>query len=326
MIIYYSIHMKIITKKAISENYNMSEVVDAIDKVYKLLWEKKVESHERHFIKTKEGGDYMYAAATDFEKELYVIRGSSFLPWNKGTKNPIYAGAYMLSSYADGQVLAIIDNSLIINLRTGAKSAVAAKYLAKKESKTLGLIGLGNQAKTNAEAIATQFGLTNIIGYSRNPENWQDTFEYIKSKTKLPVEVKSKGDVIKEADILVLSTLSDEPLLGPKDLHPGQLIISLSHREEISRDVVFQNKTFVDYKPEAEKTFGPVKAAIESGYKMSEVKGDLAELASGKVKGRESDDEIIYFQSLGVTIEDLAAVEYLYEKLRDGAEEVNLEG
>lgn len=317
--------MKIITKKSIVENYKMSEIVDAVERIYKLLGEGKAEAHERHFIKTKDGGDYMYAAATDLEKEWYVVRGSSYMPWNKDAGKSAYAGCYILASYDSGEQLAVVDSSLIVSLRTGAKSAVAAKYLAKKDTRTLGLIGLGTQALFQAEAITSQFKIEKIVGYCRKPEERKTVLENIKLKTGIEVQLKNKEEIIKEADILVVATTSDKPLLSFDNLHEGQLVISLAHKEEIDKDVVKRAKTYVDYKPEAIQTFGPVKAAIESGYSINEVKGDLAEVVSGNVIGRESDEEIIYFQSLGVTIEDLAVVENLYEKLQAGAKEASLE-
>ncbi len=131
------------------------------------------------------------------------------------------------------------------------------------------------------------------------------------------MEVLPLEAVIAEADILHVATFAKEPLFSFDDLHSGQLVISLAHSEEVSRDIVFNAKTFVDLAETAYAETGPVKIALEDGYARSDIAGSLGELTSDSVRGRENADEIIYFQSLGVMNENLALVDYFYEKLKD---------
>lgn len=318
---------KILTRSAILKNYQMKDVVDAVESAYKLLHDGKIVVPPRMFTPTVEGGDYLYSGVTNLAKETFIVRGSAFHPWYKNDPHhEVVTGYYMYSSFRTGELLAIINGVDVVKLRTGAKSAVAAKYLAKKDSKTLGLIGLGNQAKTQAEAIATQFKLNRIVGYSRNEKNAQPTLQAIRKTTNIGVEYLPLASVVEQADILVFSTFSKTPLISFKDLHPGQLVISLAHSEEVDRDIAINAKSYVDYHPSAQNEGGPVKAAVDDGAEYQKVvTGDLTELVGKAIKGREADSEIIYFQSLGVSHEDLAAVEYLYDLLKSSAPEISLE-
>lgn len=318
---------KIIGNRPILERYNMPEVVSAVDQAYKLLGEKKIVVPSRFFTKTKEGGDYLYGGATNLERETFMVRSSAFMPWFKGVEGKrIVTGYYLYSSFRTGDLLAIINGNDIVNLRTGAKSAVAAKYLAKKGSKVLGLIGLGQQARTQAEAIASQFDLARIIGYSRDESKSLPTQKYIKEKTDLKVEYLPKEEVVKQSDILIIGTFSQEPLVSFLDLHPGQLVITLAHAPEVAQDVIEQaDQVFVDYLPTSQTEAGSVKAALDAGTSPDKVKGDLTELASDQKPGRQNDHEIIYFQSQGVTHEDFALVEYLYDRLADSSPKISLE-
>lgn len=317
---------KILSKKIILDNYNILEIADAVQDSYKHLGNGRIVIPPRSFAETRDGGDYLYGAITNLDKETYMVLGSAYMPWRAKDNKPIVEGTYLYMSFQDGSCKAVVNGVDLVNFRTGAKSTVAAKYLAKESSSTLGLIGLGNQARTQAEAICGVFDIKRIIGFSRNEEKQIPTKEYIKEKTSIEVESVPIATVTEESDIIVIGTHSKEPLISFEDLKPGQLLISLAHAEEVSKDIVTKAKTYVDFKNTALNEFGPVKAAIEEGFDPDKLAGDLCNLVNGEIKGRESDDEIIYFQSLGVMNEDLATLEYLYEKLKDVAPKVDLEG
>jgi ornithine cyclodeaminase len=107
-------------------------------------------------------------------------------------------------------------------------------------------------------------------------------------------------------------------------LHKGQLVIGTDHAETVAKDVALNaEKVFVDYRPTAENEPATIRMLLEEGHAYEEiVDGDLLQLTGGALPGRESEDEIIFFQSLGVLNENLAAVEYLYDKLKNEAEEI----
>jgi ornithine cyclodeaminase len=316
---------KILTRSEIQKNYDLDEIVKAIEESYRNLSEGKIAIPQRTFSKTRNGGDYLYSAATNLERETFIVLSSPFMPWNAEKGLPIVRRVYVYTSFKDGEVLALVEGTDLVKYRTCAKSAVATKYLAKKSSKILGFIGLGAQSTFHAEIISKYFQFERIVGYSRNPDNWTGNLNTIKEKTGIEVEVTSREEVIKQSDILIIATHSKEPLVSFEELHKGQLVLGLDHAESVNRDVVFSAKTYVDYYPTAENEFGPVKVAVENGFNFKKLAGDLGELVTGKTMARENDDEIIFFQSLGVTNEDLATVEYLYDKLKDNSNEISLE-
>ena len=129
------------------------------------------------------------------------------------------------------------------------------------------------------------------------------------------MQLANKEAVMQNSDIVVVSTLSKETLVSFVNAKKGQLVISTAHSIEVSKDFVISAETYVDYYQTAQNEFGPVKAAIDDGFDFKSLAGDLTELVSGKKKGRGNDDEIIMFQSLGVMCENLAVVEYLYNRI-----------
>jgi ornithine cyclodeaminase/alanine dehydrogenase-like protein (mu-crystallin family) len=315
---------KIINGKLIESSMDFKELIDQIAKYYVMLKEEKVAVTNRLFS-TKDGGLHIIGGATNFETESYIAMAQTVMPWRGEKGLPVATTSYIYSSYRTAEIKAIMGGADIVKYRTPAKSALAAKYLApKKKEYTLGLIGLGIQAVTHAQALSAIFNVTRIIGHSRTPEKWQHNIDAMKSKLGKEVELLSKEELLKEADIVVVVTSFKAPLVNFADLHKGQLIIGTDHADTVAKDVVINaDKTFIDYRPTAENENAAVKMLLEEGKKYEDiVDGDLLQLASGELKGRESDDEIIFFQSLGVMNENLAAAEYLYEKVGDKAQEV----
>lgn len=307
--------IKYISDKKVRSSYSMCEIVDAVERAYKGYSKGEIIIPQRIFTKTENGGDYLYGAATNLKSKGFIILGSAYMPWNKKKNIPMIKGYYMYMDYKTGQLLSVIDGTSLVDLRTGAKSAVAARYLARSNSKVLGIIGLGTQAKTQAEAIATQFKLERILAWTRNPKTKKEHLKYIKNKTKLDVEFRSKDNVIKESDILVVATGSEKPLVRYKDLHQGQLIISLSHSLEVDPDLAKSCKCYVDLLDTMKNEGGPVKEALDKRQVKLSAIHDLAEVIGGKAQARVDEKEIIYFQSLGVMHENLAVVEYIYKKI-----------
>jgi ornithine cyclodeaminase/alanine dehydrogenase-like protein (mu-crystallin family) len=297
---------KFITSSEVVKAVKIKPLVDAIEDAYVNL--DKYVLTPRIFSNTRDDGDCLLAGAVNLRTERQLVRGSSYSPWRK----PAVMGHFMLLNYDTGDFLAVVDGTEIISFRTGAKSAVAAKYLAKKSSKTLGLIGIGTSAKIHAEAICSVLPIERILGYSRNPGQWTDQLTYIKEHTGIEVELVDMDTLKGNSDVIVLSTWTENPILKSADLHPGQLIISTAHAEEVSKEIPLEFGAFVDTVEAAKGELGPVKLALADGAAESIIKGALKDVIAGKV-GRKSDTEIVYFQSLGCTHEDMTVVEYVYE-------------
>ncbi len=310
---------KFIDAQTIEDYINYPELVDQIENYYQKLKEGKVSVTSRIFNPTVEGGVFIVGGATNFETESFIVMSQLVMPWLRDKAEPVARTSYLYTNYKTGELKAVVTGGDLVRYRTPAKSALVAKYLAPKKSKyTLGLIGLGIQAITHAEAFKSMFNINRIVAHSRTPQKWQHNIDAINESLYMDVEILSREEVIEQSDILIIITSAKEPLLNFSDLHKGQLVIGTDHAETVAKDVVLKaDKVFVDYRPTAENEIGPVKILLDEGQKYEDiVDGDLLQLATGELKGRESEDEIIFFQSLGVLHENLATVEYLYEKTK----------
>ncbi|MCA9381988.1 ornithine cyclodeaminase family protein [Candidatus Dojkabacteria bacterium] len=317
--------MKLITGNDILENYDLAAIVESIKNSYLGISSGDIIVGQRAFQDTENGGDILFGTAFNKKNHRFLALGSPFMPWNGEKDLPIVTGYYMLIDTNTGDLLSVVNGNDIVRLRTAAKSTLSLKYLARKDSTTLGFIGLGDQSEFHAEALCKEFNISKILGFTRDQSKRKSTIEKIKAKTNLEPIITDIETIVKESDIVCVLSHSKEPLFNFSDLHKGQTILAGDHAESVDKDIVLNaDKVFVDLISTAENEFGVVKSAIESGYDINNLSGDLTDLVANKVAGRESNDEIILFQSLGVMNENLATVEYFYDKLGKDISDVQI--
>jgi len=139
---------------------------------------------------------------------------------------------------ATGDILAVFNANYLSALRTGAASGVAAKYLAPKNSRRLGLIGAGWQAFFQIEAIYHSTGVKEVMVYSRNPERQKKFIREVKRKLPVEIRVASSPELVEtEADVLVVATDSTVPVVNGKNLKAPCLVISMGANQPVKHEV-----------------------------------------------------------------------------------------
>jgi alanine dehydrogenase len=232
-------------------------------------------------------------------------------------------GLVFVFRISTGELLAIMDDPTLSPIRVGATSAVALRYLARKDASVLGLIGSGNQARTQLQgAIAVIGGLKQIKVFSMNFKNRDRIVHEMKGET--PAEVIGVGDpeaAVSESDVVICATNSSEPVFAGRWLRKGTTVISIvggDHtlkRREID-DVVLEKSRaiFVNSKlqirlDEQATLFDPIKKEIKRETAVFE----LGDLIKGNVPGRLDDEEIITYHNncgMGIQFAAVGAVAY----------------
>ena len=233
---------------------------------------------------------------------------------------PTGSGMMVLISAETGNPMAILlDNGYLTDLRTGIAGAIAAKYLAPKEMKIAGVIGSGMQARYQMRSLkmVRDFSQLLIFGIV---EDEVDTYVAEMSE-ELGVEVIKAQDaesVVRESDVVVTSTPSKTPYLHADWLHPGLHITCMGSdsedKQEIEVDVFTKaDRIFCDRKSQVFR-LGELHHALEAGAVTEETPIELGELTSGRVAGRESEDEITICDLTGVGVQDTQIARLAYRK------------
>ena len=224
----------------------------------------------------------------------------------------------MLYSSHDGQLLALVEANWLSAMRTGAASALAAKYLARPESAIVGLIGSGNQAVTQLMGICAVRPVTEVFVYSRQLENRErfcQEMARVFNVAFYPVE--SAQQAVEYADIVITATTAKNPVLHGEWLMPGCHINAIGsnwpQRRELDSDTIQQCALIVtDSREQAQREAGDLIVPASEGKISWENIHELAAIVSGEEAGRAQQQDITLFKSLGVALEDVATAAHVY--------------
>lgn len=251
---------------------------------------------------------------------LAVIKVNGNFPANRDRELPTIQGFVALLDAECGCVLALMDSIEITARRTAAATALAAKYLARPGSRTLAMIGCGVQARYHVEALRDVLQIEAVAFCDPRDEAADALAEFVREQGMQAQRADDAKTAARGADLVVTVTTSTQPLLGLADIGPGTFVAGVGAdnpaKHELGPDLLKASRMIVDSVPQA-ATMGDLHHAIGAGVmKASDVQGDLAALVAGQMAGRASADERWIFDSTGLSIQDLAAAEMIYQRAK----------
>ncbi len=265
---------------------------------------------------------YLTLPLGDFRAMPAAVPGAAGLKWvnvhpgNPKQDLPTVMAMIIYSDPATGYPLAIMDATEITAYRTGAAAAVASKYLARKNSKSLGLIGAGKQAHTQLLAHAEIFKFDEIRVYDRTPSAAARFKEHFPG---YPIKITGIEEAC-GADIVCTLTPVREPLIKRTWIKPGTHINAIGAdapgKEELDPQILSDAVVVVD-DIEQSTHAGELNVPISQGrFTKTEIYATLGEVTSGQKSGRANDRDITVFDSTGLAIQDVATARFIYEKAR----------
>ncbi|MBI2626564.1 MAG: ornithine cyclodeaminase family protein [Candidatus Nealsonbacteria bacterium] len=260
-----------------------------------------------------------YLDFTEYEGDLRIMPCYSKVLKLAGTKIvnvhpknpekglPTVMAVVILNDAKTGKALAAIEAAWITGIRTGAAGAIAAKYLAKKDAKTMGVVGAGQQAFFQIAATLKVRDIKEILVYDPKEENFAKLAQSLK---ELGIEIKkaSLEETVK-TDILATTTPVRQPIVKNEWILPGTHINAIGAdaqgKEELDPEILKRSKIVIDHWIQASHS-GEINVPFAKGIiKKEDIYAELGDIASGKIKGRETDEEITIFDSTGLAFQDL---------------------
>ncbi|MEU5342524.1 ornithine cyclodeaminase family protein [Streptomyces sp. NPDC020766] len=248
-----------------------------------------------------------------------------------GSVNPGNAAAGLPTIHAvinaldpvTGQLVAVMDGTAVTTLRTAAASAVAFDALATPDSAELGLIGSGTQALAHARSVARVRDLRAVRIWSPSPERRARAARLLAAELGIPVKaVDSAEEAVAGLPMVAACTLSSTPVVRGEWLAPGCTVVSVGSfepsRSEVDTEVVRRAAAVVVDDPEtAAEHAGPVVEALRSGTLAPDDLIPLGGVLTGRREGRTTERDIVYYNSVGVGIQDAAAAWAVIDAARD---------
>jgi ornithine cyclodeaminase/alanine dehydrogenase-like protein (mu-crystallin family) len=229
------------------------------------------------------------------------------------------AAFWVLLFNDNGEMLAIIEADALGQMRTGAASGVASRFMAREDAHTLGIIGTGWQARSQLEAVAHVRDITTIHVYGRDRARRESFCEEMSERVGLRiVPVDSAREAVSDADIVCTMTPSTTPVFEGAWLRAGAHVNAAGSNRPIAQEIDSETVrraaiVALEDLAQAQVESGDLLAAERSGDWNWDRAVLLSDIAAGKVPGRTSDDQITLFESLGVGIWDVAAASFVFD-------------
>lgn len=241
-------------------------------------------------------------------------------PANAERGKPALSSAFVLADAATGEHLAVIDGNELTRRRTVGTSALAATYLARRESTTQLVVGAGHVGSVAAAAYRSVFDLRTVLVYDRTAANARRLADTLRDQGLDASAVTDLASAAAEADIITCATLATEPVIEGDWLKPGthlDLIGSFRPTMREADDQCMRRGTVFIDTPQALRECGDLIQPVDAGVLAPEdLAGSLPELCAGTVRGRRSEEEITVFKTVGSACADLTAASVAYRAYR----------
>lgn len=303
----------------------MNEAIKDLEAALRHYTEGKIVNPHRTVLEFPEKSAsvlYMPCAMEPIGKS--AVKVVTIFPDNPSKGKKTTQGVILLSDTESGEHVACLNASYLTRLRTGAVSGIATKHLAKESASAVAVIGCGAMAEEQLQAVLAVRDIKEVMLFNRTNKKAHAFAEKIKAlKPEYGGTIKIMDDAdhaVSKAEIVICSTRSETPVFSGKALQPGTHINGvgsyLPHMQEVDEETLRKcKKIVVDTIDGAKEEAGDfIIPATNGAWSFSSLHGEIGELSSGHLAGRESEEEITFFKSVGIAYFDLAVAAAVYEK------------
>jgi alanine dehydrogenase len=308
----------LLTRKDVAQLLSLDECIEAVEHAFGIQHSSKTIVAG---LSVSSGGFHIKAATLEFDRPYFAAKINGNFPLNRMRQGlPTIQGTIALCDAVNGYPLALMDSIEITSLRTGAASAVAAKHLARSNSRIVTILGCGTQGRVQLRALARVRKPEFVYVFDIDPKRAEHMAAEMKQE--LGIEIQAiRGPIeagVRASDICITCTPSKQALVRKEWVQPGTFLAAVGadseDKQEIDPQLMASSKVVVDVLDQC-AAIGDLHHAIAQGLMMgSDVHGELGAVVAKRIAGRESQDEIIVFDSTGSALEDVAAAVRVYRK------------
>ena len=310
----------LLTRHDVSSLLSIEESIEAVEQAFKLYGEGKALPPGILGVHARDGGFHIKAGLLELGRSYFAAKVNANFPQNLARfALPLIQGVIILCDGENGFPLALMDSIEITIQRTGAATAVAARHLARSDSKSVTICGCGNQGRVSVQALSRVFSLERVFAYDTDGVKAQRFASELSAELSIKVEALPElREAVKHSDICITCTPSNQFFLKQEYVRPGTFVAAVGadseHKQELEPGLITSNKVVVDIVDQC-ASIGELHHALASGLMTkSEVYAELGEIVAGIKPGRISDDEVIIFDSTGMALQDVIAAVAVYEK------------
>ncbi len=313
----------VLTEREVRSLLKMKDAIDAVERAF-MLYAKKSDTQESEKVQMP---PKVYLNFSRGDLRAMPARVGNYAgvkwvnshPFNREKGLPTVMALLILNDPETGFPLAVMDATYLTSVRTGAAGGIAAKYLARKDSKTFGFVGCGIQAYHQLSALMEVFEVESVKAYDLNPSASSKFAGYC-SELGIDAKVCDCREVCR-CDVLTTTTPSTEAVVKDCWIEPGTHINAIGAdapgKQELDEKILLRAKIVVDDVEQAVHG-GEINTAVSKGVlSVEDIYATIGEIIAGIKPGRESYDEITVFDSTGLAIQDIATASIVFERAKE---------
>ena len=304
--------VRLLTEDDVRRLLSMEDTLDAVEAGLRKMALDEAFNISRGRVQTDHSMMHLMGASA---KSLGFMGYKAYTTGRKG--NHFHVGLF---DGKTGALVALIQADYLGQMRTGAASGVATKYMARADATTVGLYGSGKQARTQLQAVCKVRKISRVHIYSRNEERRKAFAEEMSRLCETEVLPVSHPELAaREMDIIITATTAQEPVLFGSWITQGTHINAIGSnflgKAELDADAVRRcNLVVVDSRDQARIEAGDLTQALDAGTLRWQDVRELGYIVVGRFAGRPHPQDITLFKSLGIALEDVAAAGKLYAR------------
>ncbi len=309
----------LLTRDDVARLLTLPELIEELRKAYRLRAEGDVATRpQRAMARHGEDSTTVIFPGMLPGCDRYTVKVNAKTADNVARGLPFLRGVLLLINRLNGSNEAVLESGLITAMRTGAAAAVAADLLARKEARTVMIVGAGLQAEWILQALAHVRRVREVHVHDIVPGRADDWRHRMSSKVPALYHVADSAAFAREADIVVTVTQSHEPVLSGDDFRPGQCILAVGADEpgkhELATDLLRKCRLVPDDR-ELCFTDGPFNVARGKGdISDADIHAEIGEILVGKKPGRTNEEETFIFGNVGLPFQDLVAAQIVRQR------------
>jgi alanine dehydrogenase len=312
--------VRILSRRDVLELLSLPDCIAAVEHAFRLHADGRTLGPGVLGIPAAGGGFHIKAAGLVGEHSYFAAKTNANFPDNARRFGlPTIQGTIVLADALTGNPLAVMDSGSVTALRTGAATAVAAKFLARPDARVATIVGCGVQGEVQLAAIAAVLPLQRIWVLDTNPARAEEFATRVAADLGILVEAgRDLRAALRASDVCVTCTPSRQPIVFRDDVASGTFIAAVGAdnrgKQELDPALVASSTLVVDVLEQCAE-IGELQHALAAGLMTREgVHAELGEVVAGRRPGRRGDDEITIFDSSGTALQDVAAAIVVYEK------------
>jgi alanine dehydrogenase len=311
----------LLKQSEIKELISMKEVVESVETAFKAYAERNVQMPAKEYLFFQEG-DLRIMPCYVRSSEEAGVKCVNVHPQNPLEHQlPTVMAVIELVNPETGFPMAVMDGTLVTDLRTGAAAGVATKYLSRPDSETIGIIGAGRQACTQLMALNEVMDIQKAKVFCRTCSTRTNFAKTATETYGFPVEaVETAEEAVKNVDVVVTTTPSRKPLIKAEWISPGTHINAMGadapSKQELETRLLLKSKIIIDSWDQASHS-GEINVPVSQNVlKRKDIHAKLGDVVIGKETGREG-NEITIFDSTGLAVQDVVTAGLIYRRARE---------